>query len=73
MFQYFTSHCGKLVIIQSEEELNEDKLRCPHCQQLIDEHKHCEHLDLNDTLDSVRCRDCGLEVTTEGMEEYEAL
>jgi DNA-directed RNA polymerase subunit RPC12/RpoP len=35
MFQYITAHCGKLVNINSEEELNYEKLRCPHCNQLI--------------------------------------
>jgi hypothetical protein len=32
----------------------------------------CEHLDFDDLLDGARCRDCGLEITTEKMEEYEA-
>ena len=35
MYQYITAHCGKLINIESEDELNEDKLRCPQCWQLI--------------------------------------
>ncbi len=37
MHQYITAHCGKLLNIQSEDELNPEKLRCPECNQLINE------------------------------------
>lgn len=37
MYQYITAHCEKLLNIKSEEELNYDKLRCPECNELINQ------------------------------------
>ena len=34
-YQYITAHCGKLLNIKSESELNYEKLRCPECKQII--------------------------------------
>ncbi len=34
-YQYITAHCRKMVIINSEDELDFEKLRCPYCNKLI--------------------------------------
>jgi DNA-directed RNA polymerase subunit RPC12/RpoP len=37
MYQYITAHCGKMINISSEDELDYEKLRCPDCNKLIRE------------------------------------
>lgn len=34
-YQYITAHCGKLINIVSEEELDYEELRCPYCKKVI--------------------------------------
>lgn len=34
-FEIITAHCRQIIRIRSTEELVYEKIRCPHCNQLI--------------------------------------